>query len=70
MRREKFASTNQKQHPDLGSDASSVWNFYSRFSDRRHFAWKTAIASHNVGFFLRPLDLFVTLILDLNGIGV
>ena len=43
---------------------------YSRSSDRRHFAWKTAIASHNVGFFLRLLDRFVTLILDLNGIGL
>ena len=29
----KFASTNQKHKPDLGSDASSVWNFYVPFSD-------------------------------------
>ena len=29
----KFASTNQKHYPDLGSDASSVWNFCTRFSD-------------------------------------
>ena len=26
-------TTNQKQYPDLGSDASSVWNFCARFSD-------------------------------------
>ena len=30
---ENFASTNQKHYPDLGSDASSVWNFCTRFSD-------------------------------------
>ena len=29
----KFTSTNQKHYPDLGSDASSVWNFCARFSD-------------------------------------
>ena len=28
-----LASTNQKQYPDLGSDASSVWNFFTHFSD-------------------------------------
>ena len=26
----KFASTNQKHYPDLGSDVSSVWNFCAR----------------------------------------
>ena len=29
----KFASTNQQHYPNLGSDASSVWNFCARFSD-------------------------------------
>ena len=29
----KFASTNQKHYPDLGSDTSSVWNFCARFPD-------------------------------------
>ena len=29
----KFASTNQKHYPDLGSDALSVWNFLAHFSD-------------------------------------
>ena len=28
-----FDSTNQKHYPDLGGDASSVWNFCARFSD-------------------------------------
>ena len=28
MKRGKFDSTNQKHYPDLGSDASSVWNFF------------------------------------------
>ena len=31
--RGRFASTNQKHYPDLGSDTSSVWNFCARFSD-------------------------------------
>ena len=26
--RGKYISTNQKHYPDLGSDASSVWNFF------------------------------------------
>ena len=26
-------TTNQEHYLDLGSDASSVWNFYARFSD-------------------------------------
>ena len=29
----KFDSANQKHYPDLGSDASSVWNLCARFSD-------------------------------------
>ena len=29
----EFAPTNQKHYPDLGSDVSSVWNFFARFSD-------------------------------------
>ena len=31
--RGKFAATNQKHYADLGSDASSVWNFCACFSD-------------------------------------
>ena len=29
----KFAPTNQKHYPDLGSDASSIWNFCTCFLD-------------------------------------
>ena len=37
----KFASANQKHFPDLGSDASSVWNLYNRRQNElRHFAQK------------------------------
>ena len=40
--RRKFDSTYQKHYPDLGSDASSVWNFCARFSDfiRRGNQWQ------------------------------
>ena len=44
----EFASTNQKQHPDLGSDTSSVWNFYNRLSD-----FISVMALRNVGCFLK-----------------
>ena len=50
--RKNFPSTNQKHYPDLGSDASSVWNFWARFSDVI-FAVKPVVASLNVGCFLR-----------------
>ena len=30
-----LSSTNQKQFPDLGSDASSVWNFCACFAEFR-----------------------------------
>ena len=33
MLRVKFASTNQKHYPDMGSEASSVWDFCARFGD-------------------------------------
>ena len=39
----KFASNNQKHYPDLGSDASSVWNFCTCFSDvisRGNWWWR------------------------------
>jgi len=38
----EFVSTNQKHYLDLGSDASSVWNFCSRYSDvvLRGFKWR------------------------------
>ena len=49
--RGKFDSTNQKHHPDLGSEASSV-EFLRSFL-RCHFARKPVEASQNVGCFLR-----------------
>ena len=33
----EIASTNQRHYSDLGSDTSSVWNFWARFSD---FPWR------------------------------
>ena len=50
--RGKFMSTNQKQYPDLGNDASSVWNSCARRLSR-HLAGKPVVASPNVGCFLR-----------------
>ena len=47
-----LVTTSQKHYPDLGSDASSVWNFCACFSD---VIWreKPVVASPNVGCFLR-----------------
>ena len=45
----KFPSTNHKHYPDLGSDASTVWNFCACFSD----VISRVVASHNVGCFVR-----------------
>ena len=41
-----------EHYPDLGSDASSVWNFQRSFL-RPHFAGKPVLMSRNVGYFLR-----------------
>ena len=40
--RGNFVSTNQKHYLDLGSDASSAWNFCARYSDvvLRGFKWR------------------------------
>ena len=44
-------TTNQKRYPDLGSDASSVWNFCVCISDA---IWRgNVVASPNVDCFLR-----------------
>ena len=65
----KFASTNQKYYPDLGSDASSVWNFYSFL--RRHFAEKPVVASQNSGrVFLRLSNLELARRWDVMGLMV
>ena len=44
-----------RHDPDLGSDASSVWNFCAPFSDdlRPHLAGKPVVESPIVGCFLR-----------------
>ena len=64
-------TTNQKRYPDLGTDASSVWNFCTRFSDvisRRNHRWRLEMSAvsldcsrqlFNSAFFrinLHPLD--------------
>ena len=48
--------TNQKNYPDLGSVAPSVWNFCTCFSDI-NFTGKAAVVWRNVGRFLRSLSL-------------
>ena len=42
----KFASTDQKHYPDLGSDASYVWNL------GRHLVKKPVVVSQNIDCFL------------------
>ena len=49
----KFSSTNQKHYPDLGSDASSVWNFCTRFSNVISRGNQWWVVSRNVGCFLK-----------------
>ena len=42
------SSTNQKHYPDLGSDASSVWNLCAHFSDvisRGNHRWRREMSS-------------------------
>ena len=44
----KFASTNQKHYPDLGSHAALVWNFCACFSDvisRGNRWWRRKMSS-------------------------
>ena len=44
---EKFASSNQKHYPDLGSDTSLVWNFSSRSCDV-FFAGKLVVRRRDI----------------------
>ena len=46
-------ATNQKHYPDLDSDASSVWNFCSRFSDVISRGKARVVSQNDVGWFLR-----------------
>ena len=51
--RGKFASTNQKHHPDVCSDTSSVWNFCARFSDvifRGNHWWRWQMSAAFSGY--------------------
>ena len=51
----KFASTNQKQYPDLGSDNSSVLNFCARLSDvisRLNRWWRREMSAVFLGSWL------------------
>ena len=56
----KFASTNQKHYPDLGKDASSVWNFCTRFSDvisRGNRLWRLDVSSVFSGYLLLFINI-------------
>ena len=67
MLRVKFASTNQKHYPDMGSEASSVWDFCARFSDvisRGNRWWSREMSSVSIqtndGLALSLKDIFET----------
>ena len=67
MLRVKFASTNQKHYPDMGSEASSVWDFCARFSDvisRGNRRWSREMSSVSIqtndGLALSLKDIFET----------
>ena len=52
--RGKYAATNQKHYPDLGSDTSSVWNFFACSSDvisRGNQWWRSGLFSQANVFF-------------------
>ena len=69
--RVKFASTNQKHYPDLGKDASSVWNFCTRFSDvisRGNRLWRLDVSSVFSGYLL--LFIKIKTIIKKRDVGV
>ena len=52
--RGKFATTNQKHYPDLGSDTSSVWSFCFRSPDvisRENQQWLCGMSAFFLGCF-------------------
>ena len=55
-------STNQKHYPDLGSYVSSVWNFYTSFSDVI-LQGKEVVMSQNVGCFIMLYRFLIQMIL-------
>ena len=50
----KFPSISQTRYPDLGSDASSVWNFCARFSNAisRGIQWQRRKKAFSSGYLL------------------
>ena len=61
MPRVKFASTNQKHYPDLGSDVLSVWNFLAHFSDvsSRGNHWWCRLFSQARTYLYSYKDIFI-----------
>ena len=63
----KFASSNQKHNPDLGGDASSVWNFYTRsfdFISRGNQRWRcqmSAVFSIKIQLRSRVVSFFLSI---------
>ena len=63
----KFDSANQKHYPDLGSDASSVWNLCALFSDVLWQGNQYMVVLPNVSCFLRlPLSAGLNDLLELT----
>ena len=63
----KFDSANQKHYPDLGSDASSVWNLCALFSDVIWQGNQYMVVLPNVSCFLRlPLSAGLNDLLELT----
>lgn len=48
----------QKHYPDLGSGASSIWNFYTCFSDVTSQKNKVVVLQKSVGFLLKLTKSF------------
>ena len=64
MPRGKLALTNQRYYLDLGSDASSVWNFCARFSDVISLGnqwWRREMSALFSGYFFLILVYFTLL---------
>ena len=59
----KFDSTNQELYPDLGSDASSVWNFCAPFS--RQISAVSSERLHYSKMSARPVDCNKIITLEL-----
>ena len=58
----KFDATDQKHYQNLGSDASSVWNFCACFLDIIILVGKLEVALPSVGCFVRLPQFSFTLV--------